>query len=112
MSIWASEQTQTVQTENGPKLNVKTYVDEQVTDASGNATFDLSGLEAKEIICYQAGVLNIAGVTGIEEVSQSLTEIVLKGKQENIVTVTLGLLLEPFKTVSAGETIKLAIQYR
>lgn len=112
MAVWQSEQGCQVKTASGPKLNVKTYMDEQVTDSSGQASFDISGLDAKEIIFYDSEVVGLTGVTGTEKVSESLSEIVVSGKKENSVTVVLGAVLTPFISVGSGVTIRLVLNYR
>lgn len=112
MAVWQSEQGGQVKTSSGPKLNVQTYMDEQVTDSNGQATFDISNLKAKEIVFYGSEVLGLTGVAGTEKISESLSEIVVSGKKENIVTVTLGEVLTPFVSVGSGVTIKLVLHYR
>lgn len=112
MAVWASELQPSIKTNNGETFNIKTAILETTTDSSGNATFDISSLGAVEILSNEAQVEGLAGVTDTVLVSESLTEIVHAGKKENVVTITLGLLFEPFISVGAGVTMKLRLTYR
>lgn len=112
MPVWLSELQGTIETDEGAESGVKLAVLNSVTDASGQATFDLSGLEVEEIFSATTNLIGLALVSGTTLISQSLTEIVAQGKQESVVTVTLGLLLQPMVAVAAGVNMQLTLIYR
>lgn len=112
MAVWVSELEGNIQGDDGAESGIKFAVLNSVTDASGQATFDLSELEVEEIFSATTNLIGLALVSGTTLISQSLTEIVALGKQENVVTVTLGLLLQPMVAVAAGVNMQLTLIYR
>lgn len=112
MAVWVSEMQGQIESDEGTESGIKVAVLNSVTDANGQATFDLSELEIEEIFDATTKVVGLALATATTIVSESLTEIVSLGKQENVVTITLGLLLQPMIAVAAGVTMRLTLVYR
>lgn len=112
MSVWVSEMQGQIETGDGTESGVKIAVLNAITDSSGQATFDLSQLEIEEIFDSSTRLVGVALASATTIISESLTEIVSLGKQENVVTVTIGMLLQPMIAVAAGVNMRLTIIYR
>lgn len=117
MSVWLSEMTSCAEVDGEQVVNIQTAIFNAQTDENGEVSFDLSGLNASEIIyvypyAVQTGVTDILNLVDTRLTSVTTSAVTVVGLLANSLTMTVGAVLSAVTRCSLGVDIKLIVKYR
>lgn len=116
MSVWVSEVTGSVDTDDGVKSGVRVALLDGVTDSNGEVVFDLSGIDPEEILSTSASVINhtaatLGDVIRCDVMSETLASVSVRTSLFNFSVPVLGVIFSPIIAAGAGIEVRLLMRY-